>query len=319
MSDNYKLNGNISLIYKVDKEFIDNLENSLDKSPKSAITINKLIQNKIDIKYFNFKETKGNYRLNRIYTAKLFKEKQDNFVEFYIFFSIEIHDLNSDEKKELKNLIFDKEIIKEVVPNIKLLNNISSIYYRLIKTSDLSEQDIKNILNLNKSDILKDFKGMENNDHIQYINHRYNVALEKGKEDSKRNFDRVHHFLLAVAYKNYYEDLNIQISNKALESDSYEDLLSFSENTIKFDTINFFENPTKREHYKYFYDKLKINDTRSSFLSSLDNLNKYTKIKHEQEQLDQDRQKQDKDNKRNLLYTFLGLIIALASFIEAIL
>lgn len=301
-----KFNGNVSIIYEVDKLVLEDMEkiltmyNSVVDDDNGEETYSKILKEFSEVKYHKIdtekeivsvNSTYSEYNLKQLFLAKLFKSSPTEYSRYYVIFSFKVTDgelyLTNDINSKLVNGFFkDNEKFNSYSRDNKKLSQllgkgtepIKGLYFR-IKDDEFSEVDLKTVLKLNKGDLLDTYKGLINDDHKQFINYKDNIAVEyaPGKD---AGFDRVNHYLLAIAYKDYYKEKSFEISKKAFELDSnkYDEILSYAEKIAKFEATYYFKNPTEREFYEGYHEKFKINQLHDEFLESLNGLVKYLGI-----------------------------------------
>jgi hypothetical protein len=312
--DLVKLNGNLSLLYSIDKENMVKIEKILKENSKinkyrQAENINEYARNISDIKYYSFPEEKSkkiSLKLNRIYIAKIFKEDKedtDNFLNFFLIISLELHNYN--EKYIQTSEILDS-ISKDFFLNLPSNKSEIAKYIRIVN-NNLDDEYIGNLLELKKEDDYKNFE--ETRDAISqlYINTKEDkyIVLENIEGNRPRDITKVPLFLLAYAYKKYYQEELLKISDKL----SSEDL---SEKLLEIDAINFISNPTTKDFYEIFSKKLKIEESRSAFIESLNNPNKDISInKEETEQKEQELKEEQEEYRKEKNYNnwIAGLIV----------
>jgi len=256
--DNLINKGNVSLVYRVEADFMDEFESTLLKydgvtnnSERGKVNFNEILREFTDINKINIKNTGiksitskvvENVELNSILLAKFFKEEV-KFLENYIVFSFDTENLSDYSGHNLKifteNFLSSNSLFQTM--DCKPLARSDAKYIRYISDENpLKDKIISNILSLTKADITKNYLANIDNDHEQYIFKRANIGLEyavQNGDKKRRDTSRINLFVLSLAYKNYYKLKNIEISKKAqnLVIENYNDILEYATKTAKFE------------------------------------------------------------------------------------
>jgi len=326
-----QIDGNATIIYKVDEELSVAFESLLQNSAlnkgkdkdNGEKNLKRILKDFSSINYYNFNTKIGDDNnnnnnppppiLNCIYIGKFFLKEQ-NYTYFYIGFCFVIKnekniDFNTFNKytnkffklsEEFKNFKLNEQLLSVLFSKKDLVG----LYVRSIKNDDKNKDEIiRKSLELTLSQNIDDCQSFQDEEHIQYINSTLDktYALEYAKPVTGKDgsFDRVNQFMLAIAYKDYYEKKSYETSKIALQANysQYNEILEYAEQVAKFEAAYFFKNPTTKNNYEGFFNKFKIKETHDEFIVSLDGLVKYLGILHDKQEVN--RIEQEKIEREN--------------------